>query len=383
MAAPRFTRKVIGELDNGQDMNTLFNVGDINGDGRIDIFTSGRNGRMAWFENRAGGLEWERHIVDAVSNQECGGLAIDLTGSGQLDIINGGDWRSDELAWWENPGPTGGVWKRRVIVRTGGGQFHDEAIGDVTGDGRLSLVFSNQLGEGGARLGVVPLPSDPTATPWPEVALIAQNRKVKNQPEEGLAIADIDGDGRNELLFGTRWYKYVGGRWESHPYADDYITTLIAVGDIDGDGRPEVVLSEGDACIYGYPEGGRLGWFKPGSDIHALWTEHRIDEKLLDPHSLQLADLCGNGRLDILVGEIGKRETLEQEPPRLMVYENDGRAGFTRHILDRGIGTHHARLADFRNKGVLDIASRPLHGPDRGRIFVWFNAAGGPVESEH
>src|SRR5215470_16337688 len=128
----RFTKTVIGELDNAPDMNTLFNVGDINGDGRIDIFSSGRNGKMAWFENRGNG-SWERHIIAEVSNQECGGLAFDLTGTGYPDIINGGDWRSDELAWWENPGPTGGIWRRHLIARTGFCQFHDELIGDVTG----------------------------------------------------------------------------------------------------------------------------------------------------------------------------------------------------------------------------------------------------------
>src|SRR5947208_3138345 len=95
LSVPRFTRRVIGELDNNSSqagaMNTLFQIGDLNGDGRLDIFTSGRNGRMAWFENRGDG-DWQRHIVADVSNQECGGLAFDLTGSGFPDIINGGDW---------------------------------------------------------------------------------------------------------------------------------------------------------------------------------------------------------------------------------------------------------------------------------------------------
>ena len=47
-------------------------------------------------------------------------------------------------------------------------------------------------------------------------------------------------------------------------------------------------------------------------------------------------------------------------------------------VIDQGIGTHHARLADFRGTGHLDIASRPLHGPDKWKIFVWSNLAGGP-----
>lgn len=151
---------------------------------------------------------------------------------------------------------------------------------------------------------------------------------------------------------------------------------MIAVGDIDGDGQLEIVLSEGDACIYGYPEGGKLGIWKPrAGKIREPWDEYRLADNLLDPHSLQLADLCGNGRLDILVGEIGKRETLEAEPPRIFLYENLGGGNFTRHTLDEGTGVHHARLADFRSKGVLDIASRPLHGADKWKIFVWENRA--------
>jgi hypothetical protein len=375
MGVPRFTRTVIGELENeiGR-MNTLFNVGDLNADGRPDVFTSGRSGRMAWFENKGDG-RWERHIVNEVVNQECGGLAYDLNHDGWPDIINGGDWQSDELAWWENPGPKGGPWTRRVITRTGAGQFHDELIGDVTGDGVLSLVFWNQFA---GALSVVPLPEDPTLSPWPGIHTIARDMKEKNQPEEGLALYDIDGDGQTEIIAGTHWYKYVQGAWEQYKFAADYITTLIAVGDIDGDGKPEIVLSEGDACIYGYPQGGKLGWFKPKGDLREMWEEHRIDENLLDPHSLQIADLCGNGRLDLLVGEIGKRETLAEEPPRLMIYENDGSGRFTRHVIDQGIGTHHARLADLRGTGRRDIVSRPLHGADKWKIFAWYNGGVGP-----
>jgi len=380
MPVPHFRRVAVGELNNevgGGAMNTLFNVGDIDGDGRLDIFTSGRNGRMAWFRN-GGDKAWERHIVGEVDNQECGGLAHDLTGNGYPDIINGSDWRADELSWWENPGLSGGAWKRHLIVKTGYGQFHDEVLADVTGDGKLSLIFSNQHAKDGSQLGIVPLPKNPDLAPWPDVTFITQGRAIKTQPEEGITVADLDGDGQNEVLFGCSWYKLEAGSWKCYPYADDYITTLIAVGDIDGDGRPEIVLSEGDACIYGYPRGGKLGWFKPVDYTHANlrqpWIEHRIDENLLDPHSLQLADLCGNARLDLLVGEIGKKATLLEEPPRLMIYENDGTGAFIRHVIEQGIGTHHARLADFQGNGTLDIASRSLHGPNKWQIYVWYNS---------
>ena len=377
MSVPRFTKTIVGELDNSAleaSMNTFFTVGDVNGDGYPDIVTSGRNGLMAWFANPGlNGGEWTRHIVAQVSNQECGGLVYDLTGDGLGDIINGGDWRSHELCWWENPGPTGSMWERRIITEAPGNQFHDEALGDVTGEGRLSLLFCNQ---GSATLFRVPVPSDPRITPWPDVEVIATDLRENGQPEEGLIVADVDHDGRNEIITGTRWFKYRDGRWEQHKFAEGYITTMIAFTDVDGDGRNEILLSEGDPCIYGHPEGGKFAWFKPGADITALWEEHLVEEHLLDAHSLQVGDICGNGYRDVLVGEIGVRETYTEKPPRLLVFENDGKGNFTRHVIDEGTGTHHARLVDLRRRGVPDIVSRPLHGPEKWNIIAWINERG-------
>ncbi len=376
MSVPIFLKEVIGELDNSAacGMNTLFTVGDVNQDGYTDILVSGRDGRMAWFENPGRPGAWTRHWVDeAVEKLECGGLLVDLTGDRYPDLINGGDYRSDGLFWWENLGPRGGAWQQRRIAATGSPQFHDELIGDVTGDGRRSLIFGNQ---GGRSLYWLPLPEDPRRSPWSDLQPIATDL---GPHEEGLAIADLDGDGRNELIAGTSWYKYRGDDrpWEQHRIAVDYISTLVAIGDIDGDGRPEILFSEGDACIYGKPEGGKFAWFRPKSDITALWEEHLVEDSLLDPHSLQLGDICGNGHLDVLVGEIGVKESYAEKPPRLMVFENDGRGQFTRHVIDEGTGTHHARLVDFRNRGVLDIASRPLHGPEKWQVHVWYNGLKG------
>jgi hypothetical protein len=377
MGAPSFTRVCIGELDNGAEMNTLFNVADLNRDGKMDIFSSGRNGIMVWFENKGGG-KWERHLVDNVRHQECGGLAYDLDRDGWPDILNGSDSGADEIAWWRNPGPQGGRWKRHLICKTGANQFHDTLIADITNEGRPSLLFWNQ---GSGTLYWTPIPRDPSQSPWPNIQTIATGMREGGQPEEGLAVADIDGDGKNEIVAGTHWYRYLGweNRWERHKFARDYISTVIALGDINGDGRNEILLAEGDACIYGKPQGGKFAWFRPGQDIHALWEEHLIEDHLLDPHSLQLGDICGNGHLDILVGEIGVRDTYREKPPRLMVFENDGKGNFQKHIIDTGTGSHHAQLADFRNCGVLDIASRPLHGPDRTKIFVWYNDRCGKV----
>ncbi|MBD3393248.1 MAG: hypothetical protein GF418_14080 [Chitinivibrionales bacterium] len=387
MPAPHFTRKVIGTLVNDQsNFNTFSAVGDINGNGKPDIVLCGRMGKMVWFENPGGGDAWKQHVVDEPGMMECGGKIYDITGNGLGDIVNGGDWRVNKVFWWENPGAGGGPWKKRVVLTTGNGQFHDTAIGDITGDGVVSLVVTNQ--QNGTDIFRVPVPRDPSQEPWPGLERIAGRMRVPNerfplredqdfQPEEGLAIGDVDGDGKNELVCGTHWYKYAGGAWQCHAFAPEtYLSTKVQIGDIDGDGKNEIVLSEGDPCIYGKTEGGTVAWFKPGNDITAPWAEHILESGLLDAHSLGIGDICGNGRADIFVGEIGIGDGsggYKSRAPRLLLFENDGRGSFLRHVIDEGTGTHDAVLADMRGTGALDIVGKPLHGNERWNVHVWYN----------
>jgi len=394
MPTPHFRKTVIATVVNDSGpgaMNTLSAVGDINGDGRPDVVIAGRTGRMVWLQNPGADGPWAQHLVAEVQYMECGGSVRDLTGDGRADIINGGDWRDDQVYWWENPGPTGGPWPQRVLAKTGSTQFHDTLIGDVTNDGRLSLVFTNQHGDRGTAVYWVPLPADPRVSPWPGLAVVATGRAEalaaadgtqRRQPEEGLAIGDIDGDGRNELVAGTHWHRYTGqpqAPWEAHRFAQGYITTKVAIGDVDGDGRNEIVLSEGDPCIYGRTEGGKAAWFRPTGDLTALWEEHVLEEGLLDAHTLAVGPVCGTAALDIVVGEIGVAGPEDQyvtRPPRLLVFENDARGGFTRHVIDEGTGIHDGVLADTRGTGRLDIIGKPLHGPEKWNVHVYVNETG-------
>ena len=315
MTIPAFKKQVIAEVRNDAppaEMNSFSTAGDINNDGYTDYVVCGRNGKMVWLENNGEIKEWKLHFIDDVEAMECGGSVVDLTGSGYPDIINGSDYRSGEIFWWENPGKTGGSWTKRLIYNTGETQIHDTIIGDITGDGTKALIFTNQHGAHGTNIYYIPLPKDPYASPWPDVQVIARDKSDPNpynnphrtdgiQPEEGLAIGDLDGDGVNELVCGTHWYKYTGGGWECHKFATGYITTKCAIGDIDGDGKNEILLSEGDPCVYGKNQGGKVSWFKAGDDIRGIWEEHVLEDFLFDAHSLQLGDICGNGRLDIFV----------------------------------------------------------------------------------
>ena len=393
MAKPIFEKIAIGELENctgASEMNTLGCLGDMNSDKLADYVVCGRNGEMAWFENTGRRERWIKHRVADVRGQECGGCVFDLTGSGFSDIINGSDYSNDELCWWENPGKNGGDWPRRTIAKTGKTQMHDTLVGEIKNDGEKYLAFTNQ--GGGTAIYCIPLPKDPFISPWPGLEMIADGlalpnlphtwAKSKKQPEEGLAIGDVDNDGELEIVCGTSYYKWnvESGSWKASRFTDKiYITTKILVADIDHDGKNEIILAEGDAYIYGHDEGGKLAWFKPNDDGGENWEEHMIDTGLLDAHSIGAADLCSNGHCDIFAGEIGavRRGGNSSDyiirPPRLMVYENDGKGNFAkRHIIDEGTGIHEAALFDLDGDGKLDIVGKPLHGPGRWNIYAWY-----------
>ena len=389
---PIFKKVTIGELTNNTGtsvMNTLGCAGDVNSDGLTDYIVCGRNGEMAWFENRGRREQWIYHHIADVKSQECGGCAIDLTGNGFPDIVNGSDYSNDELSWWENTGKFDREWQRRLIAKTGKGQMHDTLAGEIKNDGVNYLVFTNQ--GGGTAIYCVPIPGDPYMSPWPGLEIIADNLTLPNpahtwdksgaQPEEGLALGDIDNDGKLELVCGTSYYKWNGAAWQAVRFTEKiYITTKILIADVNRDGKNEIVLAEGDAYIYGRDEGGKLSWFEPKNGGYTKeWEEHIIDTGLLDVHSIAAADLCSNGRCDIFAGEIGavrrggKSEDYIIRHPRLMVYENDGKGNFTtRYIIDEGTGIHEAALADLDGDGKLDIIGKPLHGPEQWNIHVWY-----------
>lgn len=348
---PRFKRYTI--YTGPPSERTLCVVGDLNNDGQPEIVLASRNPkRELYYLARDAGGQWQRYDMDAdFGNPEAGGCLADLTGSGKLDFIAGNDGSGNALFWWECPDDPTKPWTRREIFRMPANKSHDQLVADLDGDGRLEVYFWNQFSE---TLFFVPVPDDPRLSPWSGIRPIATG-----VGEEGLAVADIDGDGRLELLAGQSWYKPPAtpdGGWERNVFAEGYISTRLAVADFDGDGRVEIVLAEGDASFMSERYFGRLVYFKSTGDPRELWQAEVLHDELEDPHSLIVADFDGDGRPDFFVGELGSPDGDDRHPPTQRIYLNRNGV-FEECVIEQGLGTHESKIIEI--DGKIGIVCKP------------------------
>jgi len=344
----------------GKSERTACVTGDVDRDGQPEIIIGTRAPRAELFLlKRSAGGGWQRYLIDdTLLTVEAGGALADIDGDGDLDLVAGHDAKGDRLLWWECPDDPTDPWTRREIFHMPGCKSHDQMIADLDGDGRLEVYFWNQ---GARKLFCVPVPDNPYVSPWPGVCEIADDVL-----EEGLAAADVDGDGRLELIAGLSWYRppqTPGGSWERHIFAEGYVSPKAVAADFDCDGRPEIVISEGDASLNGR-EYGRLVRFTSSDNPEALWQAEVLHDRLLDPHSLQVADFDGDGRPDLFVGEMGLPDGSDPHPPAHRIYlSRDG--GLEEHIIDTGVGTHESKVIEL--DGRVGIVCKPFRVLDSSR----------------
>jgi len=330
--------------------NDVCLVGDISGNGRNDIVILGKYGEdnVVWYENPT----WQRHVI-GTSHVEAGGALVDITGNGRLDLVAGNPldappgYTNNELYWFECPEDPRQRWKPRVMTSRFR-KYHDQAIGDVDNDGEDEILFASQNAKVVAYFDT---PADPTVSPWPDdhCHIIAENLEV-----EGLCIADLDGDGRNEIVAGPNVFKRrANGTWQRTVLLEDFdVRSCVAVGDLDGDGLPDIVLTEGER------DRARVVWLRAPN-----WQPHWLGDDFYHPHSLALADFDGNGKLDIFVAEMGLRG---YPRPRETVFRNLGGGEFEMQVVAH-LPTHGAKVADMTGNGLPDIVGKPY---DSGRDQV-------------
>jgi hypothetical protein len=373
----RFSRTVV-DPDGGDQLTSDVALGDLDGDGRPDLVVAGF-ARLLWYRNPA----WAPAVI-AEGRHGAGATTVvrDVDGDGRADVVTGVDEPSRRTVWYRN----GAAGFERVLLQDDT-YCHDLVFGDLDGDRRDDAVCVDQFAR---RIGWLAARPDPRA-PW-SYAVIDPDRNAM-----GAAIADVDRDGRADVVAGRSWYRNTpDGTWTRTVLTDVEIAgyspfrdyAKVSVLDANGDGRPDVA-----ATLYAETPVGRLYVFlAPPDPLVEPWTTVLVDAgPLFGVHSQGVAAFDGSPRPQIMVGEtnIGGFGFGVAPDPHVAVYRLLGRAedpsAWERTAID-AVGTHEAQVADVDGDGRPDVVGHEENTDQIGRfgaVHLWRNetvaatAAGG------
>jgi hypothetical protein len=334
-------------------------LADIDGDGRLDaiIGFGNPNGTttgvgLAWYEfphSGNAGDAWLKHTILAsgVMYEEL--RPLDVNGDGAVDVIASevSSWPNTNIYWFENPRGHGGnpatdPWLVHFIGTSSGET--NMALGDIDGDGKTDLITNTAIY------------FQNTPTSWTQVNL--------NRTSNGVALLDIGSGlgsvnivGMGQSPFPIVWLENPrehGGNartdpWITHVIGPGYdqngLAVTYATADFNGDGRMDVATAVSETCTT-FPV---LWWEAPADRRNGTWIKHTIDSTYQCVHNLRTGDVDKDGFMDIVAAE---QEQSAQK--RLTIFYGDGLGGFTPQILSTQ-GGHEQVLSDVENDSDLDI----------------------------
>jgi hypothetical protein len=339
-----FTKNTIdGDFDGAE---TIY-AADIDDDGDMDILgASNEDDDIVWWENTATfsfDPSWTASDIATSVSGAASVFAADMDNDGDMDIVSA-SMNDDTIAWYENDGAANPSWTAADIDTNADGAY-DVHVADMDNDGDLDILSASQSDDT-----IAWYESDGNANPSWSASDIATNA----EGAKSVFAADMDNDGDMDILSASynddtiAWYENDG---ESDPSwtASDIVTDAdgawsVFAADMDNDGDMDIVsASMLDDTI---------AWYENDGAANPVWTASDIATSADSARSVFVADMDGDGDMDILSASLFD--------DTIAWYENDGTSDpswTASDIAESADGARSVFVADMDNDGDMDILS--------------------------
>lgn len=290
---------------------------DLDGDGDEDVLTAGDKTAFGWFENVDGqGAFGPRQDIDSAADAGTALLAADLDGDADQDLLSitrhGDDFYEERLAWYENTDGAGTFGAPRIVATVPGNFMLSQqlvpCVSDVDGDGDEDLLLARSMFQ--FFPGLVTIRVD-----WYEntdglgnfgsAQQVVSAFENSSKPAIGLALvsADLDGDGDQDVVTSVGWQDAVvwyenldglgtfGSGLMLGPAA--LSASSLFAADLDQDGDQDLAAAT-------QALGSAIVWYENPDGLGSFGAPHVITTAVDRPESVHVADLNGDGDLDVL-----------------------------------------------------------------------------------
>lgn len=336
-------------------------LADFDGDGRRDLVTFNRgDGQVYWFANEADG-RWSRRLVGPLPTMQLGIAVTDVDGDGRPDVVFGGVWLHTPpdprgqpfTARVYDPLIRSEIHDLVAADIDGDGRSDLVALGDREGLFWYKVPSDPKSERAWERITIT-------------LDVLDQNADIHGGfAPAGIGDLDGDGDADLVLADRWLENRQAGQHWVTHriffgrrgPWG---VSSRSWVADVDGDGDQDIVIADCDGQNSG------VAWLENSGQQPPHFRPHYLANRAPGTrgsfHSLWYADFDGDGREDILVVEQEDPSILPVGAgPRWYVFRRSpgSPVRFVEHvILDGALGGHDVRVADLDGDGDLDIASK-------------------------